>query len=173
MKGIKCRKKFKNVAKLARGLLFDICANLIDYLKNILSSQHFVNRHKNAPKDFTRSRKLPFQILVLFLINFIKGFYQDELDHFFKAWLKLEVAFHFVSKMALSKARMKLKYSAFVELNQHLVEYFYVHFKHNTWCGFNLLAVDGSTLKLFKFKNIKTHPSLPIMIGHLPKDKLM
>jgi hypothetical protein len=136
---------------------FDICANLIDYLKNILSSEHFVNRHKNAPTDFTRSRKLPFQILVLFLINFVKGSYQDELDHFFKAWLNLEVAFHFVSKMALSKARMKLKYSAFVELNQHLVEYFYGHFKHNTWCGFNLLAVDGSTLKLLKFKDIKTH----------------
>jgi len=153
----KCRKKVKNVAKLAWRLLSEICANLIDYLKNILSSQHFVNRHKNAPKDFTRSRKLPFQTLVLFMINFIKGSYQDELDHFFKAWLKLEVAFHFVSKMALSKARMKLKYSAFVELNQHLVEYFYVHFKHNTWCGFNLLAVDGSTLKLFKFKDIKTH----------------
>ena len=107
----------------------DICVNLIDYLKKILSSQHFVNQHKNALKDFTRSGKLPFQILVLFLINLIKESYQDELDHFFKAWLKLEVAFHFVSKMALSKARMKLKYSAFVELNQHLVEYFYVHFK--------------------------------------------
>lgn len=86
----KCRKKFKNVAKLAWRLLSEICANLINYLKNILSSQHFVNRHKNAPKDFTRSRKLPFQTLVLFMINFIKGSYQDELDHFFKS-LKYEL----------------------------------------------------------------------------------
>ena len=138
-------------------MLSTTCAKLTDFLKQILLSPSFATRHKNSLKDFTRDRKLPFHTLVLFLINFIKGSYQDELDHFFKALFKLDVALHFVSKMALSKARMKLKYSAFIELNQHLVEYFYENFKNNTWCGFNLLAVDGSTLKLFQYKDIQEH----------------
>jgi hypothetical protein len=60
--------------------------------------------------------------------------------------------------MALSLARRKLKYSAFIELNEHLLEFFYKHFKNKkTWNGFNLLAIDGSTLKLFKYKDIREH----------------
>lgn len=131
---------------------------MIAYLKNILHSEDFVNRHKNSPKDFTRKRKLPFQTLFLFLINFIKGSYQDELDHFFKALFKLDVAVSFVSKMAFSLARKKLKYSAFVEMNQHLLDYFDTHFKNRkTWNGFNLFAVDGTGQKLFKYNNIIAH----------------
>jgi hypothetical protein len=135
-----------------------ICANLIDYLKNILSSNEFVNRHKKSEKDFTRCRLLPFQTLFLYFINFIKGSYQDELDHYFKTLLKLDVAVSTVTKMALSLARRKMKYSAFVEFNQHLLEYFYKYFRNTkTWNGFNLLAIDGSTLKLFKYKDIVEH----------------
>ncbi len=63
-----------------------------------------------------------------------------------------------VSKMALSLAREKLDYSAFMELDQHLQDYFYNNFKNaKTWNGFNLLAIDGSTLKLFKYKDIREH----------------
>jgi len=154
----KCQIKSKKVQKLAWSLLSNICANLVDYLKKILQSQSFVNRHKKSEKDFTRKRSLPFQTLFLFFINFIKGSYQDELDHFFKALFRIDVPVVFVSKMALSLARRKLKYSAFIEFNRHLTEFFYEHFRNSkTWHGFNLLAIDGSTLKLFKYKDIKDH----------------
>jgi len=124
----------------------------------ILSSKEFVNRHKKSETDFTRCRLLPFQTLFLYFINFIKGSYQDELDHYFKSLLKLDVAISTVTKMALSLARRKLKYSAFIEFNQHLLEYFYKNFRNtNTWQGFNLLAIDGSTQKLFKYKDIIEH----------------
>jgi len=53
--------KFKNVAKLAWRLLSEICANLINYLKKILSSQYFVNRHKNAPKTLLVLENSPFK----------------------------------------------------------------------------------------------------------------
>ena len=143
---------------MAWNLLGNICANLIDFLKNILHSTDFVNRHKKSVKDFIRKRLLPFQTLVLYFINLPKGSYKDELDHFFKALFKLDVPVSFVSKMALSLARRKLKYSVFVELNQHLLEYFHDHFNNvKTWHGFNLLAIDGSTLKLFKYKDILEH----------------
>lgn len=143
---------------MARNLLSNICAKAIDYLKQILHSEEFVNRHKKSKQDFTRNRILPFQTLFLYFINFIKGSYQDELDHYFKALFKLDVAGAIVTKMALSLARRKLKYSAFIEFNRHLLEFFYDHFKNTkTWHGFNLLAIDGSTLKLFKYKEIRDH----------------
>ena len=139
-------------------LLSKICASLIEYLKKILYSKEFVNRHKKSEKDFTRERSLPFQILFLYFINFIKGSYQDELDHYFKALFRLDVPVVFVTKMALTLARRKLKYSAFIEYNRHLVEFFYDNFKNKkTWYGLNLLAIDGTTLKLFKYKDIQEH----------------
>jgi hypothetical protein len=143
---------------LARSLLSKICAKTVDYLKKILHSKDFVNRHKKSEKDFTRNRTLPFQTLFLFFINFIKGSYQDELDHFFKASFRLDVPVALVTKMALSLARRKLKYSAFIEFNRHLLEFFYNNYKTvKKWHGFNLLAIDGSTLKLFKYQEIREH----------------
>ena len=64
-----------------------------------------------------------------FFINFIKGSCQDELDHSFKALFRLDVPVVFVTKMALSLARRKLKNSAFIEYNWHLLDFFYDHFR--------------------------------------------
>ena len=148
----------KNRETLAWNLLSEICANLIEFLKKILHSQNFVNRNKNSVNDFIRNRKLPFQTLVLYFINMPKGSYQDELDHFFKALFRLDVPISFVTKMAFSLARKKLKFSAFVELNQHLLGFFQNYFKNvKTWRGFNLVAIDGSTLKLHKYNDIIEH----------------
>jgi len=77
-----------------------------------------------------------------------KGSYQDELDHFFKALNHLEVAERIVTKGALTKARKKLEYQAFIELNKHMTSHYYSYFPTASWYGFNLMAVDGSTLRL-------------------------
>ena len=115
---------------MAWNLKFTTCAKLINFLKEILYSQDFIDRNKKSANDFTRSRLLPFQTLFLYFINLPKGSYQDELEHFFKALFRLDVPIRFVSKMALSLARKKLKYSAFVELNRHLIDFFYKYFKN-------------------------------------------
>jgi hypothetical protein len=61
------------------------------------------------------------------------------------------VPIKYATKMALSLARKKLKYDAFIEFNRHLLGFFYDHFTNvKQWNGFNLLAIDGSTLKIFK-----------------------
>ncbi len=154
----KYQKKTKNMAISAWKLISQTCAELIDYIKNTLYSSDFVNRHKRSTKDFTRKSKLTFQTIFLFLGNFRKGSYQDDPDHYFKALFRLDVAIAFVSKMNFSLARKKINYSAFVELNRHLLELFDAHFKNiKTWCGFNLLAVDGTGQKLFKYKDIVSH----------------
>ena len=152
-----CRKLTEILVKLARNLISNTCAKIIEFIKQIITSPDFVARHRQNNNDFTRQRKLPFHLLIVFLINFVRGSYQDELDKFFKAICRFDVAKRVVSKAALTKARMKLKFEAFVELNLHLVHHFEKHFNPRTWFGFRLLAIDGSTARLPMTEAIAQH----------------
>lgn len=121
---------------------------LIELLKNVIFSEDFRARHRQQPNDFVRSRVLPFHDLIFFLINMNNKSYQDELDRYFQAVHHTEFPERVLFKGNLSKARAKLKYQAFVELNHHLTDFFYRQFQAQTWHGFNLLGVDGSTLRV-------------------------
>ena len=153
----KCRKTLLHHLVLAWNLIFNKCARIVGNLKNLLHSKTFIANHRKSPKDFTRQRKLPFHLLVSILINFVKGSLQDELDQFFKALNRTDVAKRVVSKTALGKARLKLKFDAFIELNRHLIGLSETTFKLQSWLGFRLIGVDGTTLQLPKFKDIVAH----------------
>ncbi len=143
---------------LAWKLICDYCTTLIVYLKNIINSDHFITKHKQTPSDFTRQRKLPFQTVVIFFLNLLSGSYQKELNSFFQTLLGLTIPKLIVSKVALSKARLKLKYEAFIDLNRHLVHYVNQHFRSvRKWHGHNLRAVDGTLIRLPKIKAIAEH----------------
>ena len=156
-RSISCQKSLKNLLLLVHNLLSKMCAKLIENVKEIISSTEFIDRNRQTKKAFTRQRKLPFHVLIAFLLNFVKGSYQDELDKFFKAINRFDVPKRLVSKAGLAKARMKLKFEAFVELNQHLVSYFEKHFNPVTWKGFRLLAIDGSTTRLPHIEAVAEH----------------
>jgi Transposase DDE domain len=130
---------------------------LIDSLKNIIFSKDFCSRHKQHPDDFVRTRILPFHELIFFLLNMNNKSYQEELDRYFQTLHYGEVPERAVFKGSLSKARAKLGYQAFVELNDHLARSFYDHFEHETWFGFNLLAIDGTTLRVPAISEIANH----------------
>jgi len=83
--------------------------------------------------------------------------YQYELDQYFKVINHLEVAERILHKGNLSKARSKLKYEAFVELNDHMLKQFQETFQLETWHGFNLLAIDGTTLRVPDEAEIANH----------------
>jgi hypothetical protein len=53
-----------------------------------------------------------------------------------------------VSRAAITKARSKLSPQAFVGLNQILIKEFYTDNKIKTFCGFTLIAIDGSLIEL-------------------------
>jgi len=133
------------------------CVGLLENLKSLLLSPGFKSRHRRNKKDFTRKRCLTFVIIVVFLLNLIKRAMQDELDEFFKLLNDEPVAVQMVTKSAFTQARKKLGYGAFVELNQTQVAYFYDHFDPQTWCGFRLVAVDGSTSELPRTPEIIEH----------------
>ncbi|MCJ8503203.1 IS4 family transposase [Desulfatitalea alkaliphila] len=152
-----CRKFFQILSMLARNLNCHNCAKIFRFLKKIISSKEFIDRNRTSSTAFTRRRKLPFKTLIIFLINFVRGSYQDELDKFFKSVFRLDVATRVVTKAALTKARAKLKFDAFIELNGHLISYFEKHLSPRTWLGFRLLAIDGSTTRLPIYDDIIEH----------------
>jgi len=147
----------KNISRLAQNLLSKICAELFGFIKQIINSPDFIHRHRQKPTDFSRKRKLPAQALITFLLSFLRGSYQNELDRFFNILNQSETIKRVVSKAAFSKARMKLKYQAFIELNHKLNQFFEKHFRLKTWRDFRLLTIDGSTIRLPHTENIQNH----------------
>lgn len=154
---IPCRNFVKNPRKLAQNLLSKICAQLIEFIKKTANSPDFIARHKKNSKDFTRNRKLPAVSLIAFLLGLVRGAYQSELDRFFSILNRTNTPKRVVTKAALAKARVKLKYQAFIELNQCLVRFFEERFAVKKWHGFRLMAVDGSTVRLPHTEDIKKH----------------
>lgn len=118
--------------------------SFIKHLKNELTSEEFLERHRQKPTDFSRHRILTFCTVILFLINMVKRALQDELDEFFKMLEQGRIAQRVVTKSAFSQARQKLKHTAFTELNQSQVAYYYEHFEPERWQGWRLLAIDGA-----------------------------
>ena len=152
-----CHLTHQIYCKLARTLLSEKCAKIITTIKDLIHSQSFISRHRRSEKDFTRQRKLPFHLLICFLADFVKGGYQSELDKFFQALSGDLVPRRQISKAALTKARYKLKYEAFIELNYKLMGAFQTLFSPKTWLGFRLLAVDSSTIRLPRIQCIASH----------------
>ena len=152
-----CLNILKIAYKLAHGLLSKTCANLIEFVKNVISSPEFLNLSRKSQADFSRNRKLPFLDLLLYLLNFVKSSYQPELNKFFQILSGSLTAKKIVSKAALCKARKKLKHESFVELNARTVDHFYQHFSPLKWMDFTLKVIDGSTVKLPDYQEIAEH----------------
>lgn len=153
----KCQKKLKNYIIVARKLLSNMCAKLFKHLNKIIHSDEFLKKHRFLEKHFLRNRLLSFSKLIYYFINLPKGSYQDELDNFYKIILNSEFAKRIVSKAALCKARKKLKHEAFIELNREANHFFHKNMSPEKWRGFNLIAIDGSTMKLPDEKEIVDH----------------
>jgi hypothetical protein len=130
---------------------------LFEQLKGRLFSNDFLARHRQDAKDFTRKRCLTFVITVMFLLNLLKRSQQDELDEFFRLQSGADVAVRVVTKSAFTQARKKLKYQAFVELNQLQTCYFYQFLEPQRWRGWRLVAVDGSTLQVPNPQEVLDH----------------
>ena len=83
-----------------------------------------------------------------------KSSLQRELDFFYRETLKEDFNIRYVTKGAFSQARAKLNPSAFVEMNDNLVNTFYSEAPYKLWHNMRLLAIDGSRLVL------PNHPSV-------------
>lgn len=110
-----------------------------------LSDPNFIDRHRNHPRAFTRTRKLGFRLLVLFLLNQVKGALQREFEDFVAQALGIGVL-GAVTAAALCIARRALKHSVFEALNERLIDQFST--TGQLWHGMRVMAVDSSILNL-------------------------
>lgn len=130
---------------------------MVQKMHDLLQQPDFINRHRTKTTAFTRTRKLPFHSLCLFLLNLVKGSIQGELDHFFTLLHQEKDETRFVTTSAFSQAREFLKPTAFTELNDLFLKQFYEQIPTQTWHGHRLLAVDSSTLLLPDTEAIQQH----------------
>jgi len=138
-------------------VILKICAKIINKFKKIAFSPETLSLCKKSPSDFTRKRKLCFQTLILFLINFVKSSLQNELDQFFKVFLNQNLPDKYVASSALCEARKKLKVETFPLLGKLFVDMVYQHLNINKWKGLRLVATDGTTIKLPDVSCIREH----------------
>lgn len=104
-------------------------------------SEEFSDNHKDRQSSFTRERKLPFKsVLQLLLRKSVKS-----LQLILNEWSS---GFS-ISASALSQARQKFKHTAFIELHEECVtKVMYGDGDYDTYKGYRLLALDGTTLRL-------------------------
>jgi hypothetical protein len=82
------------------------------------------------------------------MINLVKGSLQDELDRFFQIINQTDFPMRVITKSAFTLARKKIKPSAFIDVNKHLIEYFYSKAPFKRWKQHRLIAIDGSNIRI-------------------------
>ncbi len=117
-------------------------------LASTIRSPEFIARHRTSDKHFTRNRALTFPRLIALMLNQMKSSAKIETERLFKVLHATTLSPRELSAAAFSKARKKLKASAFVELNQALLAEFYRSPWVKRWHGYRLLAIDGSSVEL-------------------------
>ena len=78
-----------------------------------INSQEFLGASRQRPQDFTRNRKMPFAMLVRFILNMIKSSIQNCLDSFLEKTGQEDIH---MKEQSFSEARQKIKWEAFRDL---------------------------------------------------------
>jgi hypothetical protein len=124
---------------------------MIVQIREQIFASEFCGRHRRSEKDFTRERLLSFPVVMLMLLQKTTQSVQRHL-HSFLGTLWPEQPDRKATAGAWSQARVKLRHTAFIELNQEvLLPGFYAPEQRAhrlDWHGHRLLGCDGSLLRL-------------------------
>lgn len=136
--------------RIQTAFLPTLLCQLITALRHRLRDEKFIARHRVRPADFTRQRALPFDRLLIFILQKTTKSLQRHL-HEFWCQLALQLAI-VVTPGALTQARAKFKHTAFIALNQGTVlPLVYAPAQAATlqrWRTHRLLGVDSSLVRL-------------------------
>ena len=108
----------------------------IERIQEKVRRKEFIEKHKRRARDFTRKRNLKFEEIMYFVIGNLGTTLEFEAMNFCGGREKS------VSAAAMSKARDKIKYSAFEEIFRASAEDIPVEHKYR---GYRLTAYDGMT----------------------------
>lgn len=122
--------------------------------RGVLHDFIFMCESRSKPTYFTREgqNKLDFISTILFMLNFVKKSFQNELDDFFRLFGKGGES---ISKQGFCEARKKIKPEAFIKLFDSIVNWFYKENTAKTFMGFRLFAIDASILEINNSKRLK------------------
>ena len=122
---------------------------LIQSIRRWLADLDFRRRHKRRPQDFTRHSPLDFMNTAVLLLQKTVRSAQRHLSEFFEGLGRVREA---VTASAWCQGRLKLRHTAFIELNQRtILEPVYQAgsaFAVRRWRGHRLLSIDSSLLHL-------------------------
>lgn len=130
--------------------MLNVNVKIITELKNfvslIASDRSILRDYCMSDNDFTRTRKLPFDKLVVLIMQLCKKTLSVELDQFFG---QMDMK-HSCSVSAFVQQRLKLNPVFFYCWNQLLCALFYRHYGQSVhrWKGYKLIACDGSSISL-------------------------
>lgn len=142
---------------------------LIAALRQRLRDEKFITQHRAHAADFTRRRALPFERIMLFILQKTTRSIQRHL-HAFWDQMTLEIA-TVVTPGAVTQARAKLKHTAFIALNRETVlPLVYAPAQADTiqrWHGHRLLGVDSSLVRLPRSQTTEKEFGLVEIKNHL------
>ena len=126
-------------------------AALLTALRRCLADERFWARHRVRPTDFTRRRRLPFPLVVLFVLQKSVQSLQRHVRAFFAELAEGDAA-EPATPGACTHARAKLRHTAFIELNRECVLpaiYGAAPARPvQRWRGHRVLGVDSSLVRL-------------------------
>ena len=131
---------------MAQILLLNMCAKAVNIVKESISDLEFSQLHKMHKKDFTRKRYLNFENTFLLILSTFSSSLRDLVSRMCDSALNIPVG---ITSSAICQAKQKVSFSAFVDINSRLVDFFYTNSLNiKKWKGFRLVAVDGSQINL-------------------------
>lgn len=121
--------------------------DLFEMIQSKILSDKFKEKFRTHPKAFTRRRKLDFPTMIGSMLNRMSKSLAVEINQFlYKFGWKKNLT---VSKQSYSEARHKLKYEAFIDLNDTLIRGYYQKSGHQLYQDkYLLLATDGTNYRL-------------------------
>lgn len=125
------------------------------FVSLILQQPSVLAKFSTVPHSFIRTRKLPFDRLVLLIAKLCKKTLSVEIEKFFEE-MAVPVS---CSVSAFTQQRMKLDAVFFEWWNQLLVACFYQYYGSEVkrWKGYRIIAADGSNISLVNTPALHTY----------------
>ena len=132
-----------------------IIEELKEFISLVTDSPKLLEIFSRDSKSFTRSRKLPFNRLVLLIAKLCKKTLSIELEHFFE---ELKV-FNPCTVSAFSQQRKKLNPWFYCVWNELLTASYYHYYGSavKRWKGYRIIAGDGSCICLVNTPELEKH----------------
>ena len=138
--------------------MFSVNVKILGELKNFITivscNRELLSKFCSSDKDFSRSRKLPFDKLALFIIKLCKKTLSIELERYFEEQNQAIPC----SVSAFTQQRCKLHSSFFYWWNTVLCRSYYFHCNQvKRWNQYRVIAADGSNINLINTTALRKH----------------